>query len=230
MWDEDVRILSGVENLPDGTVRLTQVRDWRYSREAVLAKDYHDVRYDPDEVVGLWVYEQELGLGGRIAHTFLVFEFPEEYGDDRWLGLSVETRRELGETYSLVGGVLQKFEVTHIWAKEEDLVRRRVEFLDYPLRRYRVTVSPENVARLFRQFTAETADLANTPRWYNTLTTNCTSSLIQYVNTVEPGSIPWHYSFVFTGRTDDYLARLGYLDSSSAQPVTREWLAANPVR
>jgi hypothetical protein len=229
-WDEDVRILSGVGELPDGSFRLTQVRDWRYSRASVVSKDYHEVRYDPDDVEGLWVYEQELGLGGRIAHTFLVFEFPEPYGENRWLGLSVETRREVGETYSLVGGVLQKFEVTHIWAREGDLVRRRVEYLDYPLTRYRVTVSPENVARLFRQMVAETAELALVPRWYNTLTTNCTSSLIEYVNEVEPGSIPWHYSFVFTGRTDDYLARLGYLDAGSAEHITREWLAENPLR
>lgn len=229
-WDEDVRVLSGVEALPDGAVQLTQVRDWRYSRDAAVSKGYSAVRYDPADVDGLWVYEQELGLGGRIAHTFLVFEFPESYGSNRWLGLSVETRREVGETYSLVGGVLQKFEVTHIWASEEDLVTRRVEYLDYPLTRYRVTVSNENIARLFRQFVDETSALATVPRWYNTLTTNCTSSLIEYVNTVEPGSIPWHYSFVFTGRTDEYLARLGYLDASSAQSITREWLAANPLR
>ena len=229
-WDEDVRVLSGVEALPDGALRLTAVRDWRYSRDAVVSKDYVDVRYDPDEVTGLWVYEQELGMGGRIAHTFLVFEFPESYGPNRWLGLSVETRREAGETYSLVGGVLQSFEVTHIWANEEDLVTRRVEHLDYPLTRYRVTVSNETIARLFRQFVDETAALATAPRWYNTVATNCTSSLIQYVNEVQPGSIPWHYSFVLTGRTDDYLARLGYLDAGSAQPVTREWLAANSLR
>lgn len=229
-WDEDVRVLSGVEDLPDGSIRLTAVRDWRYSQDAVLSKEYRPVVYDPADVVGLWAYEQELGLGGRIAHTFLVFEFPERYGDDRWLGLSVETRREVGETYSLVGGVLQKFEVTHIWAREEDLVRRRVEYLDYPLTRYRVTVENETAARLFRQFTRETAELAVTPRWYNTLTTNCTNSLIRYVNTVDPGAIPWHYSFIFTGRTDDYLARLGYLDPGSAVHVTRDWLAEHPLR
>lgn len=229
-WDEDVRVLTGVEELPDGAVRLGRVRDWRYSRDAVLSRAYHDVRYDPADVRGLWAYEQELGLGGRIAHTFLVFEFPESYGPDRWLGLSVETRREVGETYSLIGGVLQKFEVTHIWASEDDLVRRRVELLDYPLTRYQVTISEVNVARLLRQFVRETVELAHTPRWYNTLTTNCTSSLIAYVNEVEPGSIPWHYSFVLTGRTDDYLARLGYLDAGSAQRITREWLAANPLR
>ena len=126
-WDEDVRVLSGVEPLPDGAVLLSEVRRWTYTRDSVVSTEYFAARYDPDDAVGLWLYEQELGLGGRIAHTFLVFEFPERYGEGRWLGLSVETRREVGEEYSLVGGVLRDFEVTHIWAVEEDLVRRRVE-------------------------------------------------------------------------------------------------------
>ena len=84
--------------------------------------------------------------------------------------------------------------------------------------------------RIFRQFVDETAALATTPRWYNTLTTNCTSSLIAYVNKVQPDAIPWHYSFVLTGRTDTYLGRLGYVDLGSAQPITRDWLAAHPLR
>jgi len=229
-WDEDVRVLSGVDRLPAGSVRLTQVRDWRYTREAVVSKEYFAQVYDPAEVVGLWLYEQELGLGGLIAHTFLVFEFAESYGEARWLGLSVETRREVGETYSLVGGLLRAFEVTHVWASEEDLVTRRVELLDYPLTRYRVTVPEASIAAILRQFLDETAALATAPRWYNTLTTNCTNSLIGYVNEISPGAIPWHHSFVLTGRADRYLAGLGYVDLESAQPITGEWLAEHPLR
>jgi hypothetical protein len=229
-WDEDVSVLSGVERHPDGGVTLTSVRDWRYTREAVASKEYFAARYDPSEIRSLWLYEQELGFGGRVAHTFLVFEFPESYGPARWLGLSVETRREVGETYSLVGGVMRKFEVTHMWATEEDLVTRRVELLDYPLTRYRVTVPSEYLARIFAQFVEETEVLATTPRWYNTLTTNCTNSLVTYVNRVRADAIPWNYSLVLTGRADTYLASLGYVDLASARPITREWLAANPLR
>lgn len=229
-WDEDVRVLTGVEPLPGGAVRLTQVRDWRYTTGAVASKEYFAERFDPSDVAGLWMYEQELGLGGRIAHTFLVFEFPESSGRGRWLGISVETRREAGETYSLLRGVMRGFELTHIWATEEDLVRRRVEYLDYPLTRYRVEIPADQVAALFRQFVEETRELATTPRWYNTLTTNCTSSLISYVNEVKPGAIPLHYSFVLTGRADSNLIRLGYVDPGSARHITREWLAAHPLR
>ena len=231
-WDEDVAVLAGVELLPDGTVRLSDIRDWRYSRDSVFSKRYFDARYDPADITGLWLYEQELGLGGLVAHTFLVFEFgassiPEP---ERWLGLSVETRREAGEKYSIVRGLLREFEVTHIWATERDLATRRVELLDYPLTRYRVEVPDEYLGRIFLQFLRETAALATTPRWYNTLMTNCTSSLIQYVNEAEPGAIPRHYSSVLTGRADGHLRRLGYLDPDYTQRITRDWLAENAIR
>ena len=233
-WDEDVAVLAGVEPLPDGTVRLSDIRDWRYTRDSVVSMGYSDARYDPDDITGLWLYEQGLGLGGLVAHTFLVFEFDESYdeshGPGRWLGLSVETRRERGEKYSIVRGMLRQFEVTHVWATERDLVTRRVEYLDYPLIRHRVDIPEEYLGRIFLQFLRETAGLATTPRWYNTLTTNCTSSLIEYVNQAEPGAIPRHYSSVLTGRADEHLKRLGYLDPDYALAVTREWLASNALR
>ena len=229
-WDEDVRVLTPVDQRPDGVVRLGAVRDWAYTEAEVVSKSYVPVDYDVRDLEGLWLYEQDIGLDGLIAHTFLVFQFSEEYGDTRWLGLSVETRRELGEKYSIVRGVLHGFELTHIWATERDLVRRRVEYLDYPLTRYRIDIPVEYVRLLFQQMTAETHALATHPRWYNTVRTNCTSSLIAYVNEVEPGAIPRHYSSILTGRADDHLASLGYLDVESAQHITREWLARNPLR
>lgn len=229
-WAEDVRVISGVEHMPDGSVELTQVRDWRYRRGRVVSKGYFARRYHPTDLERIWLYEQKLGLGGAIAHTFLVLEFPETYGSARWLGLSVEARRETGETYSPLAGVLRTFEVTHVWATEEDLVRRRVEFFDYPLTRYEVVVPDEYLAPIFRSFVEETAALSEAPQWYNTLTTNCTSALVRYVNRVQPGAIPRHYSFILTGRVDDHLERLGYLSKASAQPITRQWLAENPLR
>ena len=50
------------------------------------------------------------------------------------------------------------------------------------------------------------------------------------MNESEPGAIPRHYSYVLTGRVDEYLAELGYLDRSSAESITRERLARGPLR
>ena len=195
-----------------------------------MSKKYFDATFDPQHIVDVWMYEQQLDGTGLIAHTFLVFEFDDQEGPTRYLGLSVETRRELGEEYSLIGGVLRSFEVTHIWAAESDLVTRRVLYLDYPLTRYRLEIPQEYRARIFLQFAQETDDLATAPRWYNTVTNNCTSSLIKYVNASEPNAIPLHYSYVLTGKVDEYLASLGYLDPTSSLAITRDYLASNALR
>lgn len=229
-WDEDVRVLAGVHATEGGPIELTDVRDWQYARESIVSRSWFDASFDPADIVDLWMYEQQLDGRGLIAHTFVVFDFGEDQGPGRYLGLSVETRRESGEEYSLLGGALRAFEVTHIWATEQDLVRRRVEYLDYPLTRYRLDIPAEYRARIFRKFAGETEGLATTPRWYNTLFNNCTSSLIRYVNESEPDAIPLHFSYVLTGRTDEYLEELGYLDRASGVRIDRAYLAENEVR
>jgi hypothetical protein len=229
-WDEDVAVLAGIDMPGEGIVRMTDVRDWSYTSDSIVSKRYFDASFDPQDIVDLWMYEQKLDDSGLIAHTFIVFEFDESYEDARYLGLSVETRRESDEEYSLLGGVLRSFEVTHIWATEADLVTRRVQFLDYPLSRYRLAIPPDYRARIFEKFARETGDLAVTPRWYNTVANNCTSSLIRYVNESEPDAIPLHYSYVFTGKADEYLRELGYLDPEYSLFITTDYLDANDLR
>jgi hypothetical protein len=229
-WDDDVRVLAGVEALDDGSMGLRAVRNWSYTSESVVSKSYFDATFDPQDITDVWMYEQILDGRGLIAHTFVVFEFDESYGAQRYLGLSVETRRESDEEYSLIGGVLRSFEVTHIWATENDLVTRRVRYLDYPLTRYRLDIPPEYRARIFEKLARETGELATTPRWYNTVLNNCTSSLIQYVNESEPDAIPLHYSYVLTGRVDEYLETLGYLDAPSAVLIDRAYLDRTDIR
>ena len=85
-------------------------------------------------------------------------------------------------------------------------------------------------SRIFRKFTEETAELADKPRWYSTTTNNCSSSLIRYVNESEANAIPLHYSYVLTGTVDEYLGKLGYLDTDDSLAITRDYLAANGVR
>ncbi len=229
-WDEDVGVLAGVDIGTDQSITLTNVRDWQYAINSITAKRYFDETFNPDDIVNLWLYEQQLDSTGLIAHTFVVFEFKESYGRSKYLGLSVETRRELDEEYSVVGGALRKFEITHIWATEEDLVTRRVQFLDYPLTRYRLDIPAEYRAQIFRKFAEETRSLASQPQWYNTVTNNCTSSLLRYVNASEADAIPMHHSYVFTGLVDEYLEELGFKSADYSLYVTREYLKSESLR
>lgn len=225
-WAEDMRILATGEITPTGEIRLRDVRNWRYALDSVVSRAYFDGVWDPGDVEDVWLYSQEFDDGGWTAHTFLVFEFDESYGDRRYLGISMEARREVGEEYSIARGLMRGFEAAIVWATEEDLVSRRTVYAGVPIKRFRLLVSPEARAAVFRGMVEETRALADRPRWYNTALYNCTNALVRYTNHTTPGAIPRHYSWVLTGRIDEYLERLGYLDPEA----TRTFEGEEPLR
>jgi hypothetical protein len=218
-WDNDVRILAGVHVPEDESrFRISQVRDWTYTASGPATLDRFDATYNADDLVGMSFYEQELDASGLIAHTFVVFEFTGDYEHPR-LGISVETRREQGETYSLIKGALRGFELMHTWASEADLVERRVRFLGYRLTRYTVRQPLADQRRYLFRFLRETMALAREPRWYNTITSNCTNVIIGAANEIEPGFLPFDKSFVLTGLAAEYLIERGVLESTGAVSI-----------
>lgn len=230
IWAEDMRIMATGEVTPGGEVRLRNVRDWRYAPDSVVSRGYLDGVWDPDDLQAIWLYSQEFDAGGWTAHTFLVFEFDESYGTRRYLGISLEARREEGESYSIVRGLMRGFEAAIVWATEEDLVSRRAVYAGVPIKRFRLLVEPEARAAVLRGMVEETRALEARPRWYNTAFYNCTNALVRYVNRTSPGTIPRHYSWVLTGRIDEYLERLGYLDPRATRTFVAEDLAAGMLR
>jgi hypothetical protein len=229
-WASDMELLAGAEVTEHGLVHLENVRDWTYGRDTVLSMDYLEATYDPADLQEIWLYEQEFDERGLIAHTFLVFQFDASQDGPRYLGLSMEARREQDEPYSILRGIFRGFEASLIWATEEDLVTRRVTYAGDPVIRYRLQMSPEARATIFVNMVKETQSLEAEPRWYNTIFYNCTSSLIRYANEAQPGAIPLHPSWVLTGRIDEYLERLGYLDPTATRTLTAATLARDGLR
>mgnify|MGYP001821481439 FL=1 len=229
-WAEDMRIMARGEVTPEGRVHLTDVRDWGYAPDSVLSRDYLDGTWDPRDLQEIWLYAQEFDSGGWTAHTFLVFEFDRSYGEQRFLGVSMEARREEGESYSIARGLLRGFEAAMVWAMEEDLVSRRAVYAGAPVKRFRLLVDPETRAAVFQGMIRETQALAARPRWYNTALYNCTNTLIRDANRVKPGAIPLHYSWVLTGRVDEYLERLGLLDPAATRTFDRDDLLQGRLR
>ena len=216
MWDPDVAVLADIDFFEDETgFEIRGTRDWKYEAlDVVKSEDYFDQVYKFEDLEGMSFYVQPLERTGWIAHTFVVFEFNESYGDKRYLGISVETRRELGEEYSILAGILNKFEITHIWATEKDLTERRTVYMNYELKKYSIKLSKPEQIGVLKVFLSKTQELKKTPGFYNSVTFNCTNALSRYINEARPGSIPFHYSLIFTGRVGEYLRKLGYVKSA----------------
>ena len=220
-WDADVRELAQVDIAADeSSFSIRRVRDWQYGEAGPQSTAYFDAHYRLEDLAGMVFFEQVLDGRGIIAHTFVVFEFDGSYKHPH-LGVSVETRREVGERYSLLKGALRGFELMHTWATEADLVQRRVLYLNYTLTKYRVTQDIAHQRAYLLAFLRETAALATSPRWYNTITSNCTNVVIKTANRIEPGALPFDKAYVLTGLADDYLIERGILAMPAVATIER---------
>ena len=65
--------------------------------------------------------------------------------------------------------------------------------------------------KLFMELVYKTQDLYQHPRFYNTVTSNCTNNLADFANDVKSGTVPFHYSRYLTGYSGEFLYDLGYI-------------------
>ena len=71
------------------------------------------------------------------------------------LCFSIKTRKEIGESYSAIGGFFRQFELIYVAADERDVIRGRTNFRrgeDVYL--YRTTVPPEKARERFMDYIA----------------------------------------------------------------------------
>ena len=150
------------------------------------------------------------GAVPAIGHTFLTFETSSGTA----LTLSIEARREVSENYSSWWGLFNQYEVWYGWGTERDFVGVRLFLLDEPIEYYRLDLTPTEAQAVFVAVAQETAAVADKPRFYNTLTANCTSLLATAINQTYPDRIPYHISWNLPGMSIRFLHQQALLDQT----------------
>lgn len=218
-WVEEQSKTATAE-IADDEIVIRNVRDWTYDATGPLSKDWVDLSINPSEVKRVWFIVAPFDSWKGIGHTFLSFEF----NDGGTIAFSIEARREEGEKYEALAGAFRAYDLAYMWGTERDFITRRLVFQNQPLRMYPLSLPNGGEEALLRSLAEETNGLAAKPRFYNTLTANCTSLLASIVNTYYPGTLPRHYSWILTGYSDTYLMREGFIDlvdSSEARTQLR---------
>lgn len=103
--------------------------------------------------------------GPAMAYNMVSFGF----GDDRYLCLSVEARKEVGERYSALLSFFRRFELIDVIGDERDLVRLRTAIRKEAVYLYRVRVPPERMRRFLLACLRRAESVAVRPEWYNAL-------------------------------------------------------------
>jgi len=148
------------------------LRNFDYRSDEDFTPRWEERRYDLSRLIGVDLLLSDWGAPG-IVHTMVSWEFDGAPP----LAISIETRKEVGESYSALRGFFRQFELYYVVGDERDLIRVRTNCRDERVRLYRLNV-PVSVARaLLLGYAARVNHLAEEPAWYNALTANCTTTI-----------------------------------------------------
>lgn len=196
-WADDVARLL-VSEVDGHRVVLHNVRDfdWR-------SKDDYSVRwetraYDLDHLVSADLI-LSYWMGPHIAHTLVSFGFD----DGRQLVLSLEIRKERDEAFSAIGGFFREYETVLVAADENDIVRTRTNARGEDVYLYRLNVPPAALRQLFLGYLDEADDIRRMPRFYNSLTSNCTTIVYDLARRISP-TLPLDYRLLLSGHFAEY--------------------------
>jgi hypothetical protein len=208
-WQPEVSVTPHAEINGD-IVTIRGVRNFDYRTASDFTPRWEDRTYDlrkldsADIIAVYWA-------GKAIAHVMLSFGFA---GED-YLAVSIETRKEKGESYSTLAGFFRNYELYYVIADERDVIRVRTTYRQpqEDVYIYRVSGSRENLRRVFLEYLTSINELRDRPVFYNTLTTNCTTSILLHTR-VNPESPPFSWKILLSGYVPDYLYELGRLDTT----------------
>ena len=206
-WQPDVAVLPWAE-INGNKVTLHNVRDCRYRTESDFDVRHHDRTLDLRQLGTIDLFLSYWGAKS-IAHTMLSFGF----GDEDPVCISIETRKELGESYSALKGIFKQYELTYVVAEERDVVRLRTNYRDEQVYLYRLQTKPELIRAVFLDYLASVNSLSQKAEWYNALTSNCTTNIRGHMRPYV-GETHWDWRVLFNGHIDELAYKRGALDQS----------------
>jgi hypothetical protein len=206
VWADDVAEMT-TGAVEGSRVTLHNVRNFDWCSNSEYTRRWESRSYDlqrldcVDMILSYWSTK-------AIAHVLISFGF----NDGDHVAFSVEIRRRRGDGFSEIGGFFKKFELSVIAADERDVIRVRTNVRGEDDYLYRIRLPVPAMRSLFLAYVEQANCLAVTPRFYNTISVNCTTLVYHMVKHIV-GYLPWDYRLLLSGYLPAYVYRIGGLDT-----------------
>lgn len=205
-WAADVaRIAHG--EITGERLLLHNVRNFRYYRNEPTTDEWQEEErwesreYNLDEIQGLDLF-LSYWASEHIAHVIMSWDF----GEDKHLAISIETRKDIHQEYSALQGFFKQFELSYVAADEKDLIRLRTNFRKERVYAYRLLVSKEKARALLEAYLTEMNAMVSTPKFYDALTHNCTTAIFLHTKAINPDDPPpMDWRILVSGHLDELL-------------------------
>lgn len=206
-WTPDVA-RPPVAEFDGDRVTIRNVRNFDYRSETEYDERWEERSYDLSKIESVDLFLSYWG-SPSIAHTIVSWEF----SDSDPLAISIETRKEKGESYSSVRGFFREYELYYVVADERDLVGLRTNHRGEHVYLYRIRMPRELARALLVDYLEEANWMADHPKWYNAFTHNCTTAIRKHLQHVSAGN-PWNWRILVNGYLDELMYERGTIDTS----------------
>ena len=197
-WQPDVAE-TGWAEINGDDVTIHNVRNCDYRTETDYTPRWEPRTVNLSQITGVDLAITYWG-SPYIAHPIASFQFADAVP----ICFSIETRKVIGEGYSTIGGLYRQYELIYICADERDVIRLRTNFRkDEEVYLYHTTLSREQARGRFLEYLKSLNSLHVRPRWYNVLTTNCTTAIRQ--QHTASNRVPWNWRIILNGKADELL-------------------------
>lgn len=207
-WNVDQALLPEITRNGD-VVSIKNIRNFSYETATSFTPAYYDATYNLNDVQSVdFIVEPFAGIQGA-AHTFVTFGFT----DGRRLAISIEIRKEKGESFSPWKGLWRNYELMYVIADERDVIKLRSNYRHDQVFLYPIKTTPEKARALFESMLARAQQTATSPEFYHTVLSNCTTNIADHVNEISPARIPWTWTQLLPANADKTIYDLGLINT-----------------
>ncbi len=221
-WAADMAQLPYAE-IAGSQATIHNVRNCDYRSADNFDVHYVDRTYDLDKLDSVDFIVMPFADHPELAHTMLAFGFEGK----EFIDVSVEIRREEGEAFSASGGFVRQFELMYVVADERDAIRTTTNQLLRDVYIYRTVATPDQARALFHSVFRRANKLRYEPEFYNTITNNCTTNILNHVNEIATNKIRYSYQILLPGLADKLAYDRGLLVKHGTFEQTKAYARVN---
>ena len=224
-WKPEHAVMPSAE-FNGNTVHVQNIRNFSYQSADEFTPDYYDGTFDLNKIESVWFVLSPFVPGWRgPAHSFLSFGF----SDSQFVCISVEARKEQGESYSILKGLVNSYELIYVIGDERDLIGLRAVYWDDPVYVFPIKTGKDRIRALFVDMLERANKLKQAPEFYNTLTSSCTTNFYEHADKLNPNKWSFSWKLILSGYADELIYDKGILDTELSLEESRKRFRVNDL-